>query len=339
MADQDQVTRQSQLLESVHDYLLYPVTRQSDVDVIFTYLRIFFSDLLRGDFTNEAMIDLEVVVDKFLHVVKRYGAIAPEDIEIAKKLAETIVEETIGSLNVDTGHNPPPRLSIYGFLSFTLSGRSRLDPTRIALFQRSTQLQTKLVAMYNSFTAQRDSEQHHLDMYDFYLPDLADKQRAAVLIEDAINLIDQDDTLSRRARTRILAHLRRAMGEMQKPRTDWSVYFGHVKEAIIVLGAIGSIVGGQCALLNAKDKLEEATRVIEQTSINLTYLSLTYNELTSQTVPLALPSGSQAGPASLTAPAMLPSRTGKNTEEVQQGPASDTDKAVEDDGVIGAHEG
>lgn len=336
MADQDHDNRQTQAIDSVHDYFLRPVTRESDVDAIFSYLRNFIDDLSRGNFTNEQVFALEAIVDKFLHAVKHYADLAPKDIDLAKQLAEVVVAEVFGVPHeIRRRVHSPSSLVTYLFARQTQRERSELWQQT---YQKCAQLHTHLVAIYNTFAAQRDSKYQHLDMDDFYLPDLADKQRASVLIEDAVNLIDQDNTLNRRAKDRILAHLRRAIGEMHKPRTDWSVYFGHVKEAIIVLGAIGSIVGGQCVLLAAKDKIEEATQVIEHTSINQNYLSLTYNQLTSQTFHLARPAGSQAEPASLTLPATLPSRTDKNTEDAQQSLEGDTTKVAENDGLTGAND-
>jgi hypothetical protein len=147
---------------------------------------------------------------------------------------------------------------------------------------------TETIRWYNSFCAIRDKRFNHLDLFDFYLPDISDRDRATKLVEEAIELITGDKTISRVAVRRIVTHLNEALNELRRPKPNWPTFFGKIKEVIIVMGAIGSITGGACAINTARDKLNEATQVIEKTSINVNYMALVNNQLTDKSVKINL---------------------------------------------------
>lgn len=273
-------------IESVQDYLTHPVRQPDDINTLFTFMRTYFDLLLRDQHDINDMILLEPVTDKFLMSVCQFSDLSDETVFNIKGLAKETANVSLGYI----GNASPFSFVAAIFRSFrrafTLSSHEK-DTKRA--FYLSMRLHTKLVEIYNRFSLSHTAASHHLDLYDFYLPDLSDKQSAADMIEEAIRLIDIDDTLSRSARKRVVSHLRRAIDEIEKPKTDWSTVFGRMKEVVIVLGAVGSMVGGHCALAEARDKIEEATRVIERTSINVNYMSVAYNQLIEQNVQLVLP--------------------------------------------------
>lgn len=306
---------QSGQIESVQDYLTYPVRVPSDVDVLFRFLRTYFEGLLNRQYNTAIVANVEPVTDRFLTAVGRFMELDEDTLGRLKNLAEELLNVSLGFLADDHVHDSS------SFSSFVLRAtRSVLagNPRRRSwerTFHLSTRLHTALVEVYNRFSVSQSASAHHLDLYDFFLPDLSDKQSAAALIQEAISILEKDETLSISARKRIVVHLRRAIDEIEKPKSDWATFFGNMKEVVIVLGAVGSMVGGYCALRTACEKIEEATRVIERTSINVNYVSVAYNQLTEQNVRLALPAAQDYMPAAIPASS---SATGDGESDSQQ---------------------
>jgi hypothetical protein len=124
---------------------------------------------------------------------------------------------------------------------------------------------------------------NHLSIGDFYSPNNSNKQRIKDLINEAIDLLTNDTTINEKCKIKIIDYLKRAIDEIQSDYTDWTVFLGRLKEAIIILGAIGSFAGG-VSVLSAKEKIEEATNVVQNTSISISYKSI-YETINIQNAP------------------------------------------------------
>ena len=96
---------------------------------------------------------------------------------------------------------------------------------------------------------------------------------------EAIGIIEVDDSLTEETKKSIIDYLNTAIIELERERVNWSRFLGRIKETVIVLGALGSLVGGVSTLINAQEKLEQTTIIIQKTSANLNYnvLNQTFN--------------------------------------------------------------
>jgi len=128
-------------------------------------------------------------------------------------------------------------------------------------------------------TKYHDNYYDNLKINDFYKPDMSNKQKIKDLINEAIKFIKDDDTLSKKSKNIIIDYLDLTIKELDRENVNWTRFLGRIKEAIIVLSALGSIVGGATAIFTAKEKLEQTNIIIERTSINLNYniLNETFN--------------------------------------------------------------
>ena len=159
--------------------------------------------------------------------------------------------------------------------------------------EAASEADKNIVAIYNIVVNAYTRNSHHrrymrdrigrieaierLDLGGFFNPDRSNKQRAKELICAAIECIASDDSLSDKAKQSIVDNLEKVISEFNKGEADWTEIFGKLKETIFVLGAVGSLIGGVVALsplLQAKQQLEEATKVIEETSIDFNYKTL-----------------------------------------------------------------
>jgi len=135
------------------------------------------------------------------------------------------------------------------------------------------EIYNQVVLVYNSIK-DFSKEQATIELEGFYNPNISNKKYAKKLIKDAIELIDKNDTLSDKSKKSIIEYLKKALDEIDKSNSNWSLIFGKLRETIFVLGALGSLAGGITGVVGlneAKQKLEEATEVIENTSININY--------------------------------------------------------------------
>ncbi len=111
----------------------------------------------------------------------------------------------------------------------------------------------------------------NLKVNDFYKPDNSNKQKIKELINEAITLIKNDDTITSKTKNSIIEYLEISLRELDKEKVNWTRFLGRIKEVIIVLGALGSLVGGMNGLFNAQEKLEQTTTIVQKTSVNLNF--------------------------------------------------------------------
>jgi hypothetical protein len=88
-------------------------------------------------------------------------------------------------------------------------------------------------------------EEISLDAFQsLYIPHLADKKTAASLIKEAILILNDDTTIKGKAKKQIISQLNRALDLLTNEKTNWTMFFGLLRETILVLGACGSILSG-----------------------------------------------------------------------------------------------
>ena len=152
---------------------------------------------------------------------------------------------------------------------------SRRTISRFELIQKLTSITFMIYEFKNEFDnsiiTNRTQNERFFDFYNFYNPDISNKTIVVDLVNEAIELINSDDFLSLEAKNKIVNRLLGIIDELHRKDTNWSGVFGKIKEAIIVLGALGSLAGGVYAITDAATKLEEAEKIIQETSINTNF--------------------------------------------------------------------
>ncbi|MGS2764819.1 hypothetical protein [Sinomicrobium sp. M5D2P9] len=113
-----------------------------------------------------------------------------------------------------------------------------------------------------------------LDLNGFYTPDNSNKKQIKDLIKEAIDLINDDNSLTKKSKDQIIQYLTKVLKDLDSEHTDWTKIVGKISQVIIVLGALGSFAGGISSLIKAKEKLEETNIIIQKTSINLNHKTL-----------------------------------------------------------------
>ena len=114
-----------------------------------------------------------------------------------------------------------------------------------------------------------NSQDKSFNFGDLYIPKSANKPDAQKLIEEAINILRKGSPLTVEAKDKIISHLENAIAALNKGNT--SNFFGKIKEATIILGALGSCVGQECEISEVHAKVTGASDIVEQTSVNQNY--------------------------------------------------------------------
>jgi hypothetical protein len=110
-----------------------------------------------------------------------------------------------------------------------------------------------------------------IELGSFYDPTKSNKTEIVELIKEAIVLIHDDVSVTDMSKKALINHLDKAIRDLNSERTNWTRFFGKIKETSVVLAALASLAGNANLLYDAIEKLEKAAIVIRKTSINISY--------------------------------------------------------------------
>lgn len=142
-------------------------------------------------------------------------------------------------------------------------------------YENVYKLTMELINKFNS----SQTETFDIKLNGLFTPELIDKTQIKQLINDAIDLIEKDQTLSSKTKNKITIYLKKVIQLIDDSDSSWALVLGALKETIIILAALGSIAAGISLIIPAKDKLVQTTNIIEQSSITINYntLNQTFN--------------------------------------------------------------
>lgn len=158
----------------------------------------------------------------------------------------------------------------------TKEGTLLAPETKAELDNRLAKIHSDVIEAYGRRDAFQERSES-LSLGGFFDPSTSNKLKATQLISEAIKCVKESELLSEKTKKEIIIHLETAIEEFEKPTSNGSTIFGKLKEAVFILGALGSLAGGVTGVLalnQAKEKLEEASQVIGDTSININYQTI-----------------------------------------------------------------
>ena len=138
-------------------------------------------------------------------------------------------------------------------------------------------LHSEVVKAYNNIVKNLSLGKDFSEFQLLYNPQISDKAKASKLITEAIELINNDNMLNNRQKKQITDALIKALNTLYNDTPDWTAFFGTIQQSIIILGALGSLVGGMAsvaALKQASEKVAEANKIVIETSVQEGMMSL-----------------------------------------------------------------
>jgi hypothetical protein len=133
-----------------------------------------------------------------------------------------------------------------------------------------SKLQSLILELYSEAIKYKPSS-YHFELSGLFKPDQSNKGLIKSLIQEALDLIEKDSTLTDKTKAQLISQLRNILNDLNALKINWTISLGKMSEIIIVLGAIGSMIGGVSALREAEEKIRTATEVVKQTSIKINY--------------------------------------------------------------------
>lgn len=272
------------LPDDLAEFLQIDIKCDDSVDLIFQPLIIYMNMIREEKFNYDQAFHLPGVIDKFISLLSFYGQETSNLSEATNEFMEILgrvsnfkgtkyVEKTTSVLRRLFDKNKAPKYRP----EITIITQVEAD-IRVKLGKCFQLLYDKVIKYYNEF---KNNYQKEVNLDGFFNPDNSNLEDAKKLINQAIKIIESSDKISDKAKKSILNHIKKALNEIDKPKPNWTITFGRIKETIIILGAIGSLAGGiyggisgHIAMNQAKGKLEEAEKIIEKTSINLNHKNI-----------------------------------------------------------------
>ncbi|MFY0481263.1 hypothetical protein ACI6PS_01555 [Flavobacterium sp. PLA-1-15] len=240
----------------------YLNTDLDNSDLIFEYYLQYLSNLSSKEFPYEEQIQLKATSTKFINCIDNLTYIVKEKKEKYFDLINSIVED----VKVNRRRKDKSKI-----LLFLLGKNGNIIPKIKDDFE---ELYSQTLEFIGDASNMRHYRYNNLKLNGFFQPENSNKQQVKELILDAIELIKKDITISDKVKKQIIEYLQRVIKKLDNQYIDWSSVIGCIKETIIVLGALGGFVGGITPLVLAKEKLEETSKVIEKTSININYKTI-----------------------------------------------------------------
>lgn len=247
-----------------NDYLN---TNPEDSNVIFSFYLDFLGELSGKKFQYDEQLKLVGAGRKFTNTINKISYVQSETIE------KYLVQITEFQNALKGFRYIENRFFLYNLL---LASMKAIRLSKIQnLFQDLYSKTLELINESKEKTMYFDS----LTINDFYKPDNSNKNKIKILISEAIEIIEVDSSLTEKTKKNIVDYLNIALKELDRERVNWTKFIGRIKETVIVLGALGSLVGGVSSLYKAQEKLEQTTLVIQKTSANINYnvLNETFN--------------------------------------------------------------
>jgi hypothetical protein len=238
----------------------YLYTDSQEIEVIFNYYLGYLSELSNANFSAEKQLQLKGVSDKFLNSIEKFSYFETSKREDYQELLNKLFEELNDYKQLD---RKPFILKIIPFVN---SKKKQMFKVQDAFYE----LYSATMSLVND-SIQKEYLYDSLELGDFYIPSKSNKSEITELINEAMELINEDSSITDMSKKALVNHLEKAIRDLNFERTNWTRFFGKLKEVSVLLAALASLAGNANTLYDAITKLEKAAIVVRKTSINISY--------------------------------------------------------------------
>jgi hypothetical protein len=238
----------------------YLYTDAQDIEVIFNYYLGFLSELSSSKFQEEKQLQLKACSEKFLNSIERFTYFETYKREDYQDLLNDLGRELQELKNIER------KSFLFKLLPFFNNRKRQM----YRIQDTFREVYTATMSLVND-SIQKEYIYDKLELGDFYDPTKSNKTEIVDFIKDAIELISEDASITETSKKALVNHLDKAIRDLNSERTNWTRFFGKIKEVSVVLAALASLAGGANSLYDAINKLEKAAIVVRKTSINISY--------------------------------------------------------------------
>ena len=238
----------------------YLYTDAQDIEVIFNYYLGFLGELSSANYPEDKQLQLKGSCDKFLNSIERFTYFETYKREDYQELMDDLIKELQELKNIE---RKPFLLKILPFFNNRKKQIYRIQDVFHEVYSATMSLVNDAI--------QKDYIYDKLELGDFYDPTKSNKTEISELIKDAIELILEDASITDSSKKALNNHLEKAIRDLNSERTNWTRFFGKLKETSVLLAALASMAGNANLLYDAINKLEKAAIVVRKTSVNISY--------------------------------------------------------------------
>jgi len=238
----------------------YLYTDAQDIEVIFNYYLGFLGELSSANYPEDKQLQLKGSSDKFLNSIERFTYFETYKREDYQELMDDLIKELHELKNIER------KSFILKMLPFFNNRKKQLYRIQDVFHE----VYSATMSLVND-AIQKDYIYDKLELGDFYDPSKSNKLEISELIKEAIELISEDASITDSSKKALNNHLEKAIRDLNSERTNWTRFFGKLKETSVLLAALASMAGNANLLYDAINKLEKAAIVVRKTSVNISY--------------------------------------------------------------------
>ncbi|MFZ4402343.1 MAG: hypothetical protein ACOYO1_20115 [Bacteroidales bacterium] len=238
----------------------YLYTDAQDIEVIFNYYLGFLGELSSANYPEDKQLQLKGSSDKFLNSIERFTYFETYKREDYQELMDDLIKELQELKNIER------KSFILKMLPFFNNRKKQIYRIQDVFHE----VYSATMSLVND-AIQKDYIYDKLELGDFYDPTKSNKTEISELIKEAIELISEDASITDSSKKALNNHLEKAIRDLNSERTNWTRFFGKLKETSVLLAALASMAGNANLLYDAINKLEKAAIVVRKTSINISY--------------------------------------------------------------------
>jgi hypothetical protein len=238
----------------------YLYTDAQDIEVIFNYYLGFLGELSSANYPEDKQLQLKGSSDKFLNSIERFTYFETYKREDYQELMDDLIKELQELKNIER------KSFLLKMLPFFNNRKKQIYRIQDVFHE----VYSATMSLVND-AIQKDYIYDKLELGDFYDPTKSNKTEISELIKEAIELISEDASITDSSKKALNNHLEKAIRDLNSERTNWTRFFGKLKETSVLLAALASMAGNANLLYDAINKLEKAAIVVRKTSINISY--------------------------------------------------------------------
>ncbi|HEA29534.1 MAG TPA: hypothetical protein ENH91_06010 [Leeuwenhoekiella sp.] len=231
-------------------------------DMIIDYYLDFLKDFSSKNFPFEQGLQLKGSAEKFINTIDKIAYVKKED--VSQYLDE-----------VDSFSNKLKNFRLgkdYSQFMRLLIPTYKTSITRVqSNFENIYSSSIKFINKHNEYKFYRNQD---IDLNGFYNTKNANKEKVKELISEAINLINKEHSITADSKKQLIKHLELSLTNLDNNNPDWTKVIGRVKEIVIIISALTTIIGNTSSLFEAKERLEQTSTIIQQTSVNINHTTI-----------------------------------------------------------------
>lgn len=223
----------------IQEYMNIGVDTFEDADAIFKLSTKYFQIIKESEYDPENTTLSEGLIDKMITISNNF------------ELEETLIKELEGASR-----------SFISAISQSNVNKSSKTHTFNKMFSVS-------MKFHNAMVKIKPKNDY---VFGPFQPDKSDKTLITLKISEAIEIIRDSEILTEKVKNKLTEMLNSVISELNKPKTNWNIYFKNIGYTIMFLGTLGSIANGAAGIqqiIKSQEKLKEANNEVQKTSVNV----------------------------------------------------------------------